>query len=174
MDNPLIDVLFSYDSWATRSLLEDCQTLTREQMERPLGLGHGSIESTLTHLIGAMIFFADRLNRTVPRPRPDRDNLYRSPEELLHLFNSADQDLHEAIAKAIQSHTLTDLLNWTEVDTDDIDPLDQVPYAIVFAQMIDHSIHHRTQVADMLNLSGIDKPMNWHPFEWDETTRTQS
>ena len=174
MNNPLLDVLFTYDSWATRRLLEECHTLTQEQLEQPLGLGHGNIGSTLALLIGCMIFFADRLNRVSSRPRPDQDNISRTPEELLTLFDTANRELRESIAKTIESHSLTDILNWTENDTDDIDPLDQIPYAVALAQMIDHNIHHRTQITDMLQLLGIDKPMDWHPFEWEETTRSQS
>lgn len=174
MNNPLIDVLFTYDGWATRRLLEECQLLTQEQLERPLGLGHGNIEHTLLHLIGSMMFFADRLNREAPRTRPDHDNTFRTPKELLHLFEMANHDLCKAVAKAVASHSLTDLLNWTDDDENDIDPLDQIPYAVALAQMIDHNIHHRTQVTDMIAILGIDKSMDWHPFEWEEATRSQS
>lgn len=174
MNHPLLDVLFTYDGWATRRLLEECRTLTQEQLEQPLGLGHGTIERTLVHLIGSMMFFADRLNRRLPRARPDHDDKSRTPEELLNLFDMAQRELRESIAKTIDTHSLTDILNWTDEDTGDIDPLDQISYAVAFAQMIDHNIHHRTQVTDMLSLLGIDKPMDWHPFEWEETTRSQS
>ena len=174
MNNPLIDVLFTYDSWATRRLLEECRTLTQEQLEQPLGLGHGNLESTLTYLIGSMIFFANRLNRESPQTRPDRDGIPRTPEELLNLFDTANSELRKSIAKTVESHSLTDILNWTDDDMGNIDPSDQIPYAVALAQMIDHNIHHRTQITDMFRLLGIDKPMDWHPFEWEETTRSQS
>jgi uncharacterized damage-inducible protein DinB len=171
MNNPLIDVLFAYEGWATRHLLEECQVLTREQMEEPLGLGHGNIQLTLVHLIGSMVFFADRLNRTRPRPRPDRDHVYRTPQELLSLFEEIHRELYEAVERTVASHSLSDILNWTDDDADIPDPLDQTTYAVALAQMIDHGIHHRTQIMDMLGLLGIDNPMDWHPFEWEESTR---
>ena len=120
-----------------------------------------------------MIFFADRLNRNPPRPRPDRDGRARTPQDLLDLFATADRELRDAITNTLEAHSLTDLLKWTDDDTGDVDPLDQIPYAVVLAQMIDHSIHHRTQATDMLRLLGVDKPLEWHPFEWDEMTRSQ-
>src|SRR5512138_661630 len=174
MNNSLIDVLFTYDGWATRCLLEECQTLTQEQLERPLGLGHGNIEQTLLHLIGSMMYFADRLNRKPPRSRPDRDHIFRTPRELLSLFDIANRDLCEAVGRTDASHSLTEMLNWTDEDTDDIDPSDQISYAIALAQMIDHSIRHRTQVTDMLNLLGIEMPTDWCPFEWEQTKRSRS
>jgi uncharacterized damage-inducible protein DinB len=148
--------------------------LTQDQLEQPLGLGHGNIERTLVHLIGSMSFFADRLNRKPPRTRPDHDDIFETPEELLSLFDIANRELCEAIANTVDSHSLTDILNWTDEDVGDIDPLDKITYAVALAQMIDHNIHHRTQVTDMLGLLGIDKPTDWHPFEWEETTRGQS
>ncbi len=173
MKDPFIDVLFTYDSWANRRLFEESLHLTQEQLERPLGLGHGNIEQSLLHIVGAMIFFADRLERRVPRPRPDRDNVHRTSHEVFTLFETADQELRQTITKAIETHALTDLLNWADDDLGEIDPLDQIPYAVALSQMIEHNIHHRTQVMDMLNLVGITKPMDWHPFEWDEVTRSQ-
>ncbi|MFT3893891.1 MAG: DinB family protein [Anaerolineales bacterium] len=174
MTDPFIDVLFAYDSWANRQLFEEILHLSQDELERPLGLGHGNIEQTLLHIIGGMIFFADRLERRIPRPRPDRDNIRRTPGEIVQLFDTADREFQEAIIKTVEAHALTDILNWTDDDLGEIDPLDQIPYAIALAQMIDHNVHHRTQVIDMLGLVGINKPMDWHPFEWDETTRSKN
>ena len=173
MLDPLLDVLLKHESWATRLLLEECQALTPEQFPRPLGLGLGNIEQTMTHVIGAMIFFADRLNRIPPRPRPDHDPQPRTPELLLTLFDQADRELRQAIITALETHAMTDILNWTDDDTGEIHPLDQITYALALAQMIDHSLHHRTEALDMLRLLGVDKPMSWHPFEWDEVMRGQ-
>lgn len=171
MNNFLLDVLFKSDSWATQQVLQECCALTQPQFEQPLGLGHGNLERTLSHLVGAMIFFADRLNRQPPRRRPDRDGRSRTPAELLALFERADRELHAAITNAVNTHALSDILNWTDQDTDAVGALDQISYAIALAQMLDHSIHHRTQAVDMLRLLGVDKALEWHPFEWDEAMR---
>jgi uncharacterized damage-inducible protein DinB len=169
-----VNVLFQYESWATRHLLEECCALPQAQFEKPLGLGHGNLERTLAHLVGALTFFADRLNRHRPRPRADRDGAIHTPAELLAFFDMADRELREAVSKTLDAHAPTDLLNWTNTDEGEIDPLDRVTYAVAFAQMLDHSNHHRTQAIDMLRLLGIEKPMEWHPFEWDEVMRANA
>ena len=171
MNNHLLDVLFDYDRWANRRLLEVCCELTPEQFERPLGLGHGNLERTILHLVSAMIFFTDRLNRHAPRPRPERNPRTYSAKEILELFESVDHELHQAIVVCQDSHALTDILNWTDEDKGEIDLLDQIPYSLALAQMIEHSIHHRTQAVDMLRLLGVEKSLEWHPFEWDESKR---
>lgn len=171
MNDSLLDTLFAYESWATRHLLEECGALTQAQFEQPLGLGHGTLERTLAHLVGAMTFFADRLNRQWPRPRADRDGVTHTPADLLALFDTADREMREAVTTMLDAHALTDLLNWTNTDEGEIDPLDRVTYAVALAQMLDHSNHHRTQALDMLRLLGNAKPLEWHPFEWDEARR---
>lgn len=104
-------MLLPYDGWANRHLLEECYILTKEKLERFMVPGHGNIDCTLAHLVGSMMFFADRLNQRPPRTHPGRDNPARTALELLSLFDAANYDLSEAIAKTINAHSLVDILN---------------------------------------------------------------
>ena len=174
MDLSLTETLFAYDRWATRALIAACAELSQEEFERPVGIGPGSVERTMNHLVGAMFFFADRLNRHTPRPRLEEDGQNKTAAELLALFEQADRDLAEAVQRTIETHQLSDPLNWTATDEGLIDPDDQIPYALALAQMIDHGIQHRTQVADMLELLGKGLPMAISPFVWDEARHNQA
>ena len=171
MNHPFLDTLFAYDRWATRAILEVCVELTQEEFERPLHIGPGSLERTLTHLVSALFFFVDRLERRVPRPRLEKDGRTKTAAELLEWFTQADREFNAAIARTIDTHALTDILNWTSTDEGEIDPEDQVPYALALAQMIDHGIQHRTQATDMLELLGKGLPQELSPFVWDEVQR---
>jgi uncharacterized damage-inducible protein DinB len=171
VNHHLLETLFAYERWATRALLEVCAELTQEEFERPVGIGPGSIERTLNHLLGAMFFFTDRLNRCVPRPRLEEDGRTKTAVELLAWFDQADREFGEAVRRTIEPHALTDRFNWTDTDEGPIDPDDQIPYALALAQMIDHGIQHRTQVADMLEVLGRGLPMALSPFVWDHTIR---
>jgi uncharacterized damage-inducible protein DinB len=127
----------------------------------------------LNHLVSAMFFFADRLNRCAPRPRLEKDGRIKTAAELLVLFDQADRDFGEAVTRAIAVHAMTDRFNWTDTDAGPIDPDDQMPYALAFAQMIDHGIQHRTQVADMLELLGKGLPTAISPFVCDNTVHAE-
>jgi uncharacterized damage-inducible protein DinB len=174
MNHPFLDTLFAYDRWATRTILEACAELTQEEFERPLDIGPGSLERTLTHLVSAQFFFADRLNRCTSRPRLEKDGRTKTAAELLALFDQADRDLGEAVRHTIETYALTDVLNWTDTDEGPIDPEDQIQYAVALAQMIDHGIQHRTQAADMLELLGKGLPQELSPFVWDEARHNQT
>jgi uncharacterized damage-inducible protein DinB len=168
LNYPFLEILFAYDRWATRTILEACGELTQEEFERPLHIGPGSLERTLTHVVSALFFFVDRLERRAPRPRLEKDGRTKTAAELLELFTQADQEFYAAITRTIDTHALTDILNWTATDEGPIDPENRVPYALALAQMIDHGIQHRTQAADMLELLGKGLPLALSPFEWDE------
>ncbi len=174
MHHPFFDTLLGYDRWATRTILEACVELTQEEFERPLPIGPGSIERTLTHLISALFFFTDRLDRRPPRPRLEKDGRPKTATELLELYAQADREFNAAVTRAIGTHALTDILNWTATDEGTIDPANQIPYALALAQMFDHGIQHRTQAADMLELLGKGLPLALSPFEWDEAQRGQA
>jgi uncharacterized damage-inducible protein DinB len=171
MSDPFLETLFAYDRWTTRYIIETCHELSQEEFERPLGIGPGSVERTVNHVVGAMFFFADRLRRRVPRPRLEKDGRIKTAAELLALFEQADRELSEAVARTIEAHTMTDILNWTDTDEGLIDPKDQIPYALAFTQMIDHGIQHRTQVADMLEMLGKGLPAALSPFVWGRAQR---
>jgi uncharacterized damage-inducible protein DinB len=174
MNHPFLGTLFDYDRWATRTILEACLALPQEEFERPLHIGPGSLERTLTHLVSALFFFVDRLERRAPRPRLEKDGRAKTATELLELFTQADREFKAAISRTIETHALTDILNWTATDAGPIDPENQVPYALALAQMIDHGIQHRTQAADLLELLGKGLPLALSPFEWDEARRSQA
>jgi uncharacterized damage-inducible protein DinB len=171
IQDPLVRVLFEHDFWSTRQLLAACRALTPEQFERALPIGAGSLQRTLTHLVSTMYFYADRLARQPARPRLERDGEAYSAAALYERFERTAAELAQAMAIALERHALTDMLQWTDTDADPAAPDDSASYAVVVAQIVDHGIHHRTQAMDMLTLLGVQVPMDWHPFEWDEAVR---
>jgi uncharacterized damage-inducible protein DinB len=170
MADTLIQVLFAYDAWANRQLLAACRTVSQEQFEAELNIGPGSLSATIAHLISAMFFFADRLNREAPRPRWNQDTR-QTPDTLALILEQAIQELQLAVTNTLTAHDLTDILNWTDTDLEVGDPVDQITYAIALAQIVDHGIHHRTQAMAMLQQLGVEATTDWHPFEWDEASR---
>jgi uncharacterized damage-inducible protein DinB len=170
MTDTLIQVLFAYDAWANRQLLAVCRTVSQEQFDAELNIGPGSLSATVTHLIGSMFFFADRLNREAPHPRWNQDT-QQTPDTLASILEQAIEELQTALTNALKTHDLADILNWTDTDLEEAEPLDQITYAVALAQIVDHGIHHRTQAMAMLQQLGVEATTDWHPFEWDEASR---
>ena len=171
MKDTFIEVLFESDAWATRLALKSCCELSQVQFKQQLGLGHGSIEQTATHLVQALFYFTARLNRQRPNRAADWPRRALTPEEMLAVFEAANDAFQQALARTVEVHDMDDVLNWTDTDEGPVDPSNQVAYAVALAQMIDHSLHHRAQISDMLRLVGMQPKIEGHPFEWDEYVR---
>jgi uncharacterized damage-inducible protein DinB len=106
-----LDALLAHNRWATRLIIDKCRALTPEQFTRPFPIGpgdHGGLHAILTHVIGAMRRWADRIAARDIRPsietwRPGytpRDPY--TPDELLALLEDAHADLAGAITAARQ------------------------------------------------------------------------
>ena len=174
METPLLDVLLAYDAWATRQLLVECCALPPGQFAQELGIGPGSLERTAAHLVGATIYFAARFSRRPPGPRPDHDERSHTAAELLARFDIAAPEVSAAVRDAVSRHALTDPLQWSDTDAPGVPPEDCITYAVALAHMFDHGVQHRVEAIVMLRRLGIDKRLEWHPFDWDWESRVQA
>jgi uncharacterized damage-inducible protein DinB len=106
-----IDSLLAHNLWATRQILEKCRGLSDEQFNRPFPIGpgdHGGLHAILTHIVGAMQRWSDRIAGRPMRPplegwrSPGSTPLTRTPGELLNLLEEAHRELAAVIAGARQ------------------------------------------------------------------------
>ena len=82
--NPL-DILLKHDRWATRQILDGCNPLTAEQFTQKFEMGPGSLQATLTHILGAQRFWSDLLAGREQRARLEQSGP-RTPAELIGLL----------------------------------------------------------------------------------------
>src|SRR4051812_28170407 len=95
------DILLKHDVWATRLLLDLCDTITRDQFHQKFAIGLGSLHENLTHVISATRRWTDRMADRTPRPMlhalPQYPHLSgdakeRTPAELRDLLAEAARD----------------------------------------------------------------------------------
>ncbi|HEX2839493.1 MAG TPA: DinB family protein [Phycisphaerales bacterium] len=105
-----LSALLAHNVWATRLILEKCRSLTDEQFRRPFPIGpadHGGLHAILTHIVGAMRRWADRIaQRPLRAPlehwRPGyQPRAPYTPDELLALLEDAHTDLTQVIANVL-------------------------------------------------------------------------
>jgi uncharacterized damage-inducible protein DinB len=66
----LLHLLFHYNQWADRRLLDVCSTLPNEQFTRDLGSSFRSVRDTLAHLYGAEWVWNERIEGRSPSSLP--------------------------------------------------------------------------------------------------------
>lgn len=146
-----LTVLLKHDHWATHRLLEACVGLTGGQLHHPFEIGLGNLHDTLTHIIGAMRRWADRIDGRVLRPSiesrassdPVPTPIGRGARELMSLLDDAAADLAGVAAK------YKDRLN--EVFEVKFGPrVYHFSRGAALVHVTTHGVHHRAQCVNML------------------------
>jgi len=140
-----LELLLEHNAWATRKVLRTCAALTDEQWLRRFEIGPGSLHDTLTHIVGAMLRWADRIDGAPNGVRPSiEDGSRRTAEDLLPLLDRAAADLAASAARARTRGFATEL-NVTLGDH-----LCRLSLGAMLVHVTTHGAHHRAQCINML------------------------
>jgi uncharacterized damage-inducible protein DinB len=156
-----IEIMLAHDEWATRELLGACRALSREQFHRPFEIGLGSLHNNLSHIIGVVGRWSDRLMGRTPRPALHSppgmtiptEARERTVDELLGVLGVASRDLREAAAasrKAGLDQLVT--LMWPSAEG----PPERYTFThgAVYVHLSTHNAGHRSQCVNMLRRLG--------------------
>jgi len=145
-----LNILLSFDRWATARMLDACGKLTDEQFHHRFDMGPGSLHDTVTHIVGAMRAWTQTLTGQPPQPRIDTDGRRRTVAELRALLDET------APAFAAEARRLPFDAMVTRVTRDG--QTIQLARGAVLMQVTTHGMHHRAQCLNMLRQLGV-KPL---------------
>jgi uncharacterized damage-inducible protein DinB len=167
---PTLVELFRYNNWANAKVLTACQMLSADQLATASPGAYGTIRDTLEHIIRAEANYVGRL--TGERPQPSFS--WQDRPALADLAAYADQ-VAGALLDTVQRIPPTHIVH-EEEDGNTIDYRAEV----LFIQVINHGIEHRTNITTTLSSLGLPAPEvdGWgylwsHPdrFELKEESR---
>jgi uncharacterized damage-inducible protein DinB len=173
-----LELLLMHNAWATREVLKMCIRLDDEQWRRRFDIGPGSLHDTLTHIIGAMLGWADRIDGAARMQRPSIEKgegggegmPRRTAAELLVLLESAEADLSASAARARARGLGT---------VEEMKFGEKVYHFTLGAMLVHvttHGMHHRAQCLNMLrrlNVPGIsDQLPDLDVLEWQAAVET--
>lgn len=145
-----LDVMLRHDAWATREVLRACAGLTTEQWTRRFIIGPGSLHDALTHVVGAMLRWADRIDGPPIEVQPSIEGQgHRSPAELLTLLDVAEARLAASAARA-RARGLD-----AEVEVTLAGASYRFTRGAMLVHVATHGAHHRAQCLNMLRLLGL-------------------
>lgn len=161
-------------------MLEVCRELSPAQFQQRFDMGPGSLHDTLSHVIGAMRRWADRLTQRAIRPAIDNpprnvgmpsDYRVRTPDELIALLDDAAAELAQ-IAHDIQQPAGTGLAS--EVTF----ALDNTTYratrGAALVHVTTHGTHHRAQCLNMLRRIGVTHLPELTVVDWQSEVESQT
>ena len=144
-----LELLLRHDAWATREVLRACAGLSDAAWHRRFPMGPGSLHDTLTHVVGAMLRWADRIDGPPLSVRPSiEDGSRRSPAELEALLERAAADLAARAARARRRGLATELAVTLGGETH------RFTLGAMLVHVTTHGTHHRAQCLNMLRQLG--------------------
>jgi predicted O-methyltransferase YrrM/uncharacterized damage-inducible protein DinB len=164
-----LDILLRHDAWATREVLRACSGLTDEQWHRRFEIGPGSLHDAMTHVVGAMLRWADRIDGPPTELRPSIEGIARrTPAELLALLDAAESGL-AASADRARARGLG-----TEFEVTLAGRTHRFTRGAALVHVTTHGMHHRAQCLNMLRHLGVpgvsDRLPEIDPLDWQLET----
>jgi uncharacterized damage-inducible protein DinB len=162
------DILLAHDRWATHVVLDLCTRLTHEQFTTPFPIGpaeKGGLRATLTHIVGAMRRWADRIGERPLRPFLQADaatldslraDLDAASVELGALFPSVRANPNRIVSLTSDGKAY------------------EFTAAVAMLHVLTHGHYHRAQCLNMLRRLGIpgvsDKLPDLDVIDWQHAT----
>jgi uncharacterized damage-inducible protein DinB len=149
----LIHLLFQYNLWADRRLMDVCASLTNEQFTRNLGSSFGSVRDTLAHLYGAEYIWNERIQGRSPSGLPQGTDF---PDLAAVRAKLEEMDLYFIdYVSGLTQQDLNRVMRYKSVGGNEFsNPLWQSLH-----QLTNHASYHRGQVVTLLRQLGA-KPVS--------------
>ena len=151
MDTPAESMLtdfIRYNNWANAQVLAACEQLTPEQQRASAPGSYGSIHATLGHLIDAEADYVGRLTGNPPQP-PFRWDDPPSVSDLAAFAPAVASALLDAVQRVPPHHIVHEEENGLFAD---------YQARVLFIQVINHGIEHRTNITTILSSLGLEAP----------------
>lgn len=145
---PTMIELIRYNNWANAQIMAAALKLTPEQLSVSAPGVYGSIHRTLGHLIAAEADYINRLTGNGPQP-PFRWEDGPALEEIFAFSGVVAGALLDAVRHTPPGHIVHE-----EEDGNTMDYL----ACLLFIQVINHGIEHRTNVTTLLSGLGLPTP----------------
>ncbi len=145
---PTLVEFIRYNNWANQQVLAACKNLSQSQLEATTPGAYGSIRETLQHILRAEAGYVNRMTGTRPQP-PFQWEDGPSPAEM----SAYAAQVGEALMDTVQRVRPTDL-----VYEESEGKKNRYQARVVYIQVVNHGIEHRTNITTILNSMQLSPP----------------
>lgn len=151
-----LETLIAADHWGTRLIIDASHGLTREQFTREFAMGPGSVQKTLSHMVGAMLRTVDVLAGLPPREALDATQ-YATPDALVPLLDYATAQLRVQSKSRPLSDTVTREFGGKAY---------KFTRNGIIVHICTHGAYHRAQCVNMLRQLGVNPLPDPSAIKW--------
>jgi len=143
-------VLYEYNAWANRRVLQAANALSKEQFTKPLGSSFSSVRDTLGHIFGVEWLWLERFQGRSPSAIPDASR-FQEVESLRKSW----AEFEPSLLKFVRGLTQDDLERVMEYETMKFGVYSN-PLWQSMLHLVNHGTYHRGQVTTMLRQLGAE------------------
>ena len=136
-----------YSAWASRKLVESIRAVPDAEVEKPVGISHGSLLNTLTHILWADWLWFTRVAGPMEKPGQSREALETVWPDLQDKWVAWAE--HGGDAQVNRAVEYTSILDGKTART---------PAWQIVLHVVNHATLHRGQAMGMLRQMGIAPP----------------
>ena len=140
--------LIRYNNWANAQVFAACQKLTAEQLAARTPGAYGSVHRTLGHLIAAEADYIARLTGSGPQPAFRWED-EPAVDELAAFAGQVAPALLDAVQRIPPTHIVHEEEAGNTLD---------YQACLLFIQVINHGVEHRTNITTILSGLGLPAP----------------
>jgi uncharacterized damage-inducible protein DinB len=145
-------MLYDFNAWANRRLLDACAALTPEQFTRPMGSSFSSVRDTLAHILGAEWLWLERWHGRSHRSIPAAAE-YADLAAIRRRWEEVERDLLAFVGEL----SATGLARRVAYHNTAGQPYESEQWELL-AHLANHSTYHRGQVITLLRQLGAAAP----------------
>lgn len=141
--------MWRYNNWAWEHVLKSVAQLPNEALHLDRGFFWGSLYGTLTHAIGAEMFWMERLKGNNPAHLFGRDD-YPNLQTIIHKREAVQKEW----VAYLNNQTETDILKFAHYTSTEGEDRKSV-VADIIQHVCNHSTEHRSQMTPILFELGV-------------------
>jgi uncharacterized damage-inducible protein DinB len=156
------DILLGHNRWANREILKLCAGLSEGEFHKRFEIGPGSLHDTMTHVVGCIDRWADRIGGRELRPSLEGEGgaiPRRTVEELLELNEAACEDFAGVVGRVRPAAAEERV--WVFAGQSY-----RFNVAAAILHVTNHGMHHRGQCMNMLRHSGVKFEDDFSELQW--------
>ncbi|MFN8399916.1 MAG: DinB family protein [Anaerolineales bacterium] len=153
----ILDRLIAHDTWTTQQLLNACEALSDDLLDKEFDMDHRSLRETFIHMVENLETWTDLIHE-----RPVQEKQGNSIPELKQRLVNASRDFTN-LARQIGRENRFDDSFWDVLDN----PPRLKTFGGAIGHVLTHNMHHRAQIMYLMEKVGIRDHIEGDLLSWE-------
>lgn len=154
----ILDRMLGHDRWTTDHLMDMSQSLSDEQLDREMDIGHRTLRKTFDHMILTVEFWTGQMVGQAVAWESHHTSIEQMRTRHQQAYDQFESVARDVVASGRLDDTFVDHYGYAE------------SYGATILHVIYHNVQHRGEVLHFLQRLGVENIPEGDPQEWEHKT----